>query len=340
MAGHTVSVSAIAQFADAALLATDRVGGRTVDLRAGGLTVRIQLAGERICATLAPGVLTSPSGEQHADSRLFVFDSASSGVGPPQPPWPQSAFDGRREEIHGFTEPPRIAIYNLEYATLSYYDELEATGVQWFRDAAQMMPGEGGSPLRNLLRWAFGQHGAHMLHMASASGVLLGGHGGAGKSTSSLACALAGGVFTSDDFTLVTLDDRPRAHAVYSHVKATDETLTLLPGIEELGVANGRDWNDKLRIDVSSAITRSQDVNAIVLPERATRTGRPREIAPAEALRRLTGGSLLVMTGALGRSMAAIGRLLELLPAYVLPVGPDTDRVVDEIAALGAIGAA
>ncbi len=333
-------MSTIDDFVAAARSAREVVPNEGVDLDAAGLRIRINLCGTKIVPVLGRGLLSSPP-VGSPDSELFAFDSTESGVPLPPPPWPAAAFHGRRQEIPGYVDPPRLAIYDLEHATLSYYDEDAASGVQWFRDAEKMMPGEGGSPLRNLLRWAYGQHDAHMLHLASACGVLIGGPGGAGKSTSSLACAIAGEAFTSDDFTLVTLGDTgPIAHAVYSCVKVTDSTLELLPGLAELGEPAGLDWRAKHRFDLSDVIVRSQAVRAIVLPELGERTGSPRPVAPAEALRRLTGGSLSVMTGALGRSLAAISALLDELPAYALTVGPDIDRIPGVLRELGAVGAA
>lgn len=332
-------MSTIDDFVAAARSAREVVPSQVVDLDAAGLRVRVNLCGTKVVPVLGRGLLsTDPAGP--ADSELFAFDSAESGVPLPPPPWPAAAFQGRRQEIPGYVDPPRLAIYDLEHATLSYYDEDASQGVQWFRDAEKMMPGEGGSPLRNLLRWAYGQHDAHMLHLASAAGVLIGGPGGAGKSTSSLACAIAGEAFTSDDFTLVTLgEEGVHAHAVYSCVKVTDPTLELLPGLAGLGEPAGLDWRAKHRFDLSGVIARSQEVSAVVLPQIGERTGAPELIAPAEALRRLTGGSLTVMTGALTRSLGAISALLERLPAYSLTVGPDIDRVPGVLRELGAVGA-
>ena len=109
-----------------------------------------------------------------------------------------------------------------------------------------------------------------------------------------------------------------------------------VPELASFGEAAGRDWRGKHRIDLRSRITRSQEVRAIVLPELAEQTGTPEPLAPAEALRRLTGGSMTVMTGAMQRSLAALRELLERLPAYTLAVGPDLERIPEVIGELGA----
>ncbi len=328
-------MSSIADFVAAAETARERVPREAFDVGAGELRVRVELIGEDVIATLKRGFLTYDDRQSDPAARIYAFESATSGVLPPAPPWPAESFKGPRQEIPGFTEPPRLAVYDIEHATLAYYDEDADAGVQWFRDGAEMAPGEGGAPLRNLLRWSLGAHGAHMLHLASAGGVLIGGPGGAGKSTTALNCALAGLDFTSDDFSVVTLGERPVAHAVYSCIKVTDAALELLPGLADFGEAAGLDWRGKHRIDLRSRITRSQEVHAIVLPELAPRTGTPEPLAPAEALRRLTGGSMTVMTGAMQRSLGALRELLERLPAYTLAVGPDLERIPEVVAQLG-----
>lgn len=329
-------MTSVADFVAAAETARERVPGVAVDVAAGDLRVRVELIGEDVIATLRRGLFACEDVSADPAATIFAFESAASGVMPPKPPWPAQSFKGPRQEIPGFTDPPQLAVYDLEHSTLAFYDEDEGAGVQWFRDGTQMAPGEGGAPLRNLLRWSMGAHGAHMLHLATAGGVLIGGPGGAGKSTTSLNCAMAGLDFTSDDFSVVTLGERPTAHAVYACIKVTDAALELLPEIADFGEPAGRDWRGKHRFDLRSRITRSQEVRAIVLPELAAQTGVPKPLAPGEALRRLTGGSMMVMTGAMGRSLGVLRELLERLPAYTLDVGPDLERIPEVIAELGA----
>lgn len=330
-------MSTISDFVRAAKTAGERSESVVIEVEAGP-GVRVEFCGTPVISALSGALLPAEATVRRPAATLYCFESAASGVAPPAPPWPEAAFSSQRQEVAGFTEPPEIATYDLEHATLSYWDETAATGVQWFRDAAQMMPAEPGAPLRNLLRWALAPHGAHMLHLGAAGGVLFGGPGGAGKSTSSLACALAGAPFTSDDFTVVTLGEKPMAHAVYSCVKATDSTLELLPELKGFGSPSGRDWRDKLRLDVSDRIERAQPVSAVVLPERAERTGTPQPIAPSAALARLTGGSLPVMLGGMRRTLAAMRELLERLPVYSLEVGPDVERIPDVVSEIGNLG--
>jgi hypothetical protein len=331
-------LSGIDDFIAAAGLAASKLPARVIELAPAGIRVRVNLIGERVGEALAGGLLAAEPGAAGPGAapaiELDVFDSAESGVRPPKPPWPAATFDSQRHEIAGYTEPPELALFDIDHGTLSYFDARAGRGVQWFRDARSMSSGEGGSPLRNLLRWSLAAHDVYLLHLAAAGGVLFGGIGGAGKSTSSLTCALAGLPFTSDDFSAVTLGARPEAHAVYAYVKATQATLGLLPELAEFGPLAGLDWRGKQRIDMTAKITPSQEVFAIVLPELAERTGELVELSQAEAMRRVTSGSLAVMQCDVQRSLTALRELVELLPAFKLPVGPDVEAIPAALAPL------
>jgi hypothetical protein len=330
-------LSGIDRFLTAAESAATAAPVHPVELAPAGLPVRVTLIGDRVAEALAGGLFRTDSATATATAaevELFVFDTAESGVRPPRPPWSPETFDSQRHEIADFTEPPELALFDIDHGTLSYYDARASRGVQWFRDARAMSSGEGGSPLRNLLRWSLATHDVHLLHLAAAGGVLFGGIGGAGKSTTSLNCALSGMPFTSDDFSAITLDPVPRAHAVYSYVKATSGTLELLPGLETLGPLAGLDWRGKQRIDLSALIEPTQEVRAIVLPEVADRTGELIPITQAEAMRRITSGSLAVMQCDVQRSLTALRQLVQALPAYSLAVGPDVEAIPEALAPL------
>lgn len=335
MAGSSDLLSAVDEFVDAARSAAEAVPSRSIEIAPGGVGVRITLVGQRVIDELAGGLLVDSAVERLLEPELeyFVFDSTESGVRPPRPPWPPSAFGEQRPEIAGFAEPPRIALFDVEYSTLFFYDEDAGAGVQWIRDSRRIGPGEGGAPLRNLLRWGLAAHDLHFSHLATVGGVLLGGAGGAGKSTTSLVCALAGMPFTADDFSAFRLGAEPTSHAVFAYAKANEDTLALIPGLREFGRSAGIDWHVKHRLNLSERIVPSQKVRAIVLPKVAAKTGSPVPVRPAEALRRLTSGSLIVMQGGVQRSLTALRELVEVLPAYELEVGPDIEAIPHAVAA-------
>ena len=64
-------------------------------------------------------------------------------------------------------------------------------------------------------------------------GVLIAGRGGAGKSTTSLACLDGGMLYAGDDYTLVDVD-RPMVYGLYNTAKLRPENLDRFPHLAEL----------------------------------------------------------------------------------------------------------
>jgi hypothetical protein len=77
----------------------------------------------------------------------------------------------------------------------------------------------------------------------------------------------------------------------------------------------------------------------VVLPEQAQRSGPPRELSPADALRLVSAGNVQLMPGATTSTLSALTELLDVLPAYALPIGPDLAGAPEAIADLAELGA-
>jgi hypothetical protein len=76
-------------------------------------------------------------------------------------------------------------------------------------------------------------NGRQLVHAAAVGcggrGVLIPGRSGSGKSSTSLACLLAGMDFVSDDYLALALDPEPRAYRLYSTAKLDPRSLILHP---------------------------------------------------------------------------------------------------------------
>jgi hypothetical protein len=313
---------------------------RTLTLRPAGVPVRVHLAGAELVDQLAPGVLEGPIGAGERPAiELWAFDGAGSGRAAPRPPWGQEDYL-QREEIAGWTQPPCLASYSNDYATLSVADTGAGLGVQWLRDATVMAPWEGGAPLRSILRWTLARHGAHLLHAAAvgngADGVLLLGSGGAGKSTTALACLQAGMALVSDDYTLVRPGSPPTAHPAFAIAKAGPASLGLLGGGDlEARAAGARlDWRGKRRLPIADVVCEALALRAIVLPRVAQRTGAPVPASGREALRTIAVSTLLQLPGDSATTLTVLRELLATLPVYTLEVGPDVAAIPAAIGAL------
>jgi hypothetical protein len=311
----------------------------TLTLRPAGVPVRVHLAGEELIDRLAPGLLEGlvEAGDGPA-IELWAFDGVGTGRSAPPPPWGPRDYL-QREEIAGWTRPPRLASYSTDYATLSVADTDAGLGIQWLRDATAMAPWEGGAPLRSILRWTLARHGVQLIHAAAvgteAGGVLLLGAGGAGKSTSALACLQAGMALVSDDYTLVRPGAVPTAHPAFAIAKAGSASLALLGGGLDARAAGARlDWRGKRRLRIADVVCDALALRAVVLPRVAQRTGAAVPCDGREALRTVAVSTLLQLPGDGATTLAVLRELLATLPVYTLEVGPDVEAIPEAIGAL------
>jgi hypothetical protein len=102
---------------------------------------------------------------------------------------------------------------------MGYWLELRSTGMTYLDRAA---------PMRHLLTLWFGLQGRYLFHGAAVgeagSGVLILGTGGAGKSTTALACLEAGMAYAGDDRCLLSMDELPYVHSLYGTAKLSDSS--------------------------------------------------------------------------------------------------------------------
>lgn len=321
--------------------AADRGPSRTLQIAPAGVSVTVTLVGDSLIDELAPGMLAA--GQPPSDFHLWAFDGAGSGMSPPQPPWPETAYRAR-DEVAGWTDPPLLAAFDTAHATVSAIDLNAGAGVQWQRDAAKMAPWEGGAPLRQLVRWALSRSGAHLIHAAAvgdeAGGVLLIGRGGSGKSTSALAALAAGMRFVADDYTVVRVGAQITAHPAFGIAKATPASLALIAGLDDRADGARADWQGKLRLPVGDIVDPALPLRAIVWPEVSARTGAPTRVEPADVMREAAISTLFQLAGGADLTLEVLSTLIERLPVFRLEVGPDIERVPERLAEAIRLGAA
>jgi hypothetical protein len=99
----------------------------------------------------------------------------------------------------------------------------------WLASLDFLPPWEFGAPLKALLHWMCGEAGLQLIHGGAVGretgGVLLAGPGGAGKSTTALACLGSGLKYLADDYCLIEPGSPPVAHQLYADAKLRPENL-------------------------------------------------------------------------------------------------------------------
>ena len=220
------------------------------------------------------------------------------------------------------------------------WDASAGTVSGYIGDPANLPSWQRAEPLRAPLNWALKGPRRALAHAAAVGranggpGVLIGGAGGSGKSTTALSWMLAGGDFAGDNFVLVDLDGAggPTAAPIYATAKADPHAISMLPELEPVARDGDETLHGKRVLDVrdlrpdqpAGPIT----ITAIVVP-RIADEARPavRAISRASALRALAPSSLLQLPGE-SDGFAVLATLIRDLPCFELDLAPDPEANV------------
>lgn len=310
--------------------AVDRIGSIDLPLDIAGKAVTISFASEDLSEQLTPALAHRTRTETAANPvfRLLAFDSTSSGVTPPSPPWGPNDYR-QKGRIRGFNRDGiRTAFHIGDVNVLSMFDEESGVGLFWTADGRRLPSQHIGSPFLIVLQWWAESQGLTLVHAGavgtSDGGVLLAGAGGSGKSTTALACVDAPGFhYVSDDYCLLETEDGDRAHSIFSSGKLDDHSLALLPHLGPMASNKDRPAGEKAVIFLShskpEALASSLPVRAILLPRPAgsgATTYRP--ASPANALRALAPSTIFQLTGAGNRAFSEMASLVRRLPSFEL----------------------
>ncbi len=230
--------SAAAYF-DAALEAFHRA-----ELAAGSVQLFYRLDRWIVCQRFAGGALVpilSPALAHLAvDSQVLasltvcLWDSASTGVGLPRPPWPRHAHNPRGE-IEGYNDGRYFTALAGGAEALNLFDRERGLAIFWTADAATLPYWEAAAPTRLLLHWWLSGGPLQLAHGGAVGlpdgGVLLAGPGGSGKSTSVLACLDSDLLYAGDDYVAARAEPAPYVYCLYSTGKVDTRSLDLLPGL-------------------------------------------------------------------------------------------------------------
>lgn len=316
---------------EAARAAIDATGAHTVTFDLAGRTIRLVGAGPALLDQVAPAFAHLPRGDDDdADLTVWLFDTASTGQTLPELAGalpavgeavaPLISDGGRSFVLHAFER------------SVSFLDHTRGLGVHAVADAAEVPPWERACPLRALLTWWFAGQGLLLCHGAAVGSpdgaVLLAGPGGAGKSTTALACFAAGLGYLGDDYVLVDPTTRT-VWSVYGSAKLAPDHLARFPALLHPSSPQPTDPVDAKAVGWPlvarpEATVHSAPVRAVVVPvvtDAAVAT-----LAPAPASRALMAIAPLTMFQTPGDRRAAFDLATDLsraVPAWALRLGGD-----------------
>lgn len=317
--------------------AAARLPTTTIRVALGSSAARMVFAGDSVHARFAPAFAHLLEGSDEAaipaDAlTVLLWDSASSGVHPPRPPWSSAQFLARGEINHDFDQFLRLS-FRIDSGVLSLYDARTRTAICWVRDPAAMPPWEEAAPLRPILAWWAEHTGRQLAHGAAVGtrdgAVLLAARGGSGKSTTALACLEAGMLYLGDDYVMLEPGHPPSAASLYATAKLIPANLDdRLPSLRSWVSGRHDVEQDKVTLSLHGPfrdqLARSLPLRAIVVPSVA-RDGRL-SLAPAtggDALAAIAPTTLFQLPNAGGQALQRMAALVTGVPRYRLALDHD-----------------
>lgn len=329
---------------DAAFLqAQARTSSHTVTLCLAGRKVLVRVVGEcladNIRSAFAHLLVENLGGEP--DLRIDCWDVEASGVAPDRRAAPapdvammlKASVDGR---------------YVGEYREHSsqWLDRHEKRILAYTESASRLNLDERARPFHKMISVWLGDQDVQFVHAGliefDGRGILFVGNGGAGKSTSSIACLLGGLGYLGDDFVaLEECDEHFVGHGLFASCLLDNHHIRRFPDLLPHARSAHHAHEDKMVLYLGEAFASTMasrtHVEALVLPcVVAGEATRWRPASRAEALFALAPTSVMFLAKPNADAFQRLTRLVESIPCYWLELGPDVEnipRVVRDLAA-------
>jgi hypothetical protein len=305
-------------------------------------TICLHFVGHALSPLITPAIEQKTIPPEKPDLNIFLWDSASTKVPAPRPPWSIDDYMARGE-VRGYNNDRIKVTYRLDVGTLCMLDIEQNVAIYWSHDPVQIPYYETGAPLLDILHWWMREHGRQLLHGAVVSygdcGALIAGKGGSGKSTTALACLDSKLNYISDDYCLVSTETEPFAYNLYSSAKLDATTIEKFPNLfPAIHNANRLDREKALlflnRL-VPDRIGEGCFVRAVLLPQISGKTEtRIERISPGASLVMLAPSTLFQLSGAGSLDFSNLSRIVRNVPSYSLKLGTDLSQIPGAIARL------
>jgi hypothetical protein len=305
-----------------------------------GHLIRLRFASSALVPIITPALEHLATKEGGAPAlTVCLWDTASTGVKMPPPPWTTGHYLARGE-VEGFNDDRIHTSFDMGSGVLNMLDMQRNIGIFWTPDACDLPQWETGAPLRVILHWWMRRRDSQLTHAAaigtSRGGVLLVGKGGSGKSTTALACLNSELHYVSDDYCLVQTKPEPYVYCVYTTGKIVPDSFEKFPCLEKLFSnivhSNGEKLLFLLDKKYHARIAEGFPIRAIAMPCVTNNVETKfRRASPAQALASLAPSSIFQLPGAGQAEFRSLAGLIKQVPSYFLELGSDLTRIPDTI---------
>ena len=302
--------------------------------RVAGHTVLVRVVGTQLAADIDKALshLRSDPGTA-PELTIEIWDDAEAGP-VSLTSWP--ADDEFYADFRGAVSSSEDSHFVLHQrqSSLMLLDRKNSRIVGCVRGANALFQDERARPFHLLLMIWLDDRSIHFIHSALVAqdglGLLIAGRSGAGKTTSSISCLLAGFTFLSDDY--VALEAGPDGKFVGHSLYATClvDHVTRFPELVPLAHAPncGRETKSVVYLADNGASRFAADtpLAALVLPKIVDRPDTVYYRArPVEAMMELAPSSLWLLPNS--HSLQKMAELVEKTPAYRLELGRDVGQI-------------
>jgi hypothetical protein len=246
----------------------------------------------------------------------------------------------RRGNIWGFDSSRYRSAYQWGEGSVNAMDCETRQAVFWVPTHQHLPVWVLASPLRSILHWWMELNGRQLVHAAAVGcggrGVLIPGRSGSGKSSTSLACLLAGMDFVADDFLALALDPEPRAYRLYSTAKLDPRSLIRYPDLAARCRTVRQPASDKVVLFLEDGYAEQlKDSLPLKLALRPSISGVLEtalgEAEPFEIERALACETLALLPHAGARTVEFLNRVSREVPRSAIYLGTERARIATAI---------
>lgn len=283
---------------------------------------------ERFFSALAH--LKDDTASIESDLTIDAWDSTSSGT-PLAPPWRDPAHSFPQQTMAQEAPTPMLGVYVNGEESMSIYDQSRRHAWFWVSDACSLPGWVDAAPFRAILSWFLPSAGVHLVHGAVVAeggrAALLAARGGSGKSTTALACALAGMQYLADDYAGIKVGEEIVAHSLYSSVKIVPERAAQFPSLfPEVQPADGE--KRVAYLSSTASVVRSAPLIGIFVPKICNlEKTRIVPISKAEVMIALVPTTLFQLPLGKAGEISTLAEIVRRTPCYRVELGTDPDEV-------------
>jgi hypothetical protein len=320
--------------------------GERFDFQVAGQKIRLRFASPALISQLTLAFAHLPGWQAgEPDLTVCIWDSATTGVNMPLPPWSGGAYHAQGREFK--FEEGRVRYHDGQIQMFFYMDEhamlldrRSRIGIFWVPEAEMLSYHESGAPLRTLFHWWFSNSNQQFVHAAAVGlpegGVLMAGRGGSGKSTSTLACLDSPLLLASDDYCLLRVAPEPRAYSLYNTAKIAPNSLALFPELESR-ISNPQKLAEEkalffLEQHFPEKLILDFPLRGLLIPRVTGRATTKLEPASAvEGLKALAPSTIFQLSDEGHQAFQVMSRFVKQVPCYTLLLGTELEQIPETI---------